>query len=385
MGDPAARRFLIVAGEPSGDAHAARLVEALRDLGRCEVRGVAGPALRAAGVHPLARVERLAVLGFAGVVARLPDLLAARRALLAEFDAFRPDAVVLVDYPGFNLRLGPQLKRRGARVFYYIAPQVWAWHPQRAAAMAAWVDELAVVFPFEEEIFRAAGVRTTFVGHPLLDDLAPEVPREALAAATGVRPGGPLLGLLPGSRRGEIARLLPVQLEAARRLMRDRPGLATVVAAAPALDAAHEAAALRAGATVVRGRTHAVQAFATACAVASGTATLETALFGTPLAVVFRTGRLNYEIARRVVRLTRIGLPNIVAGEDVAPELIQDALTPSALEAALQGWLDDPAARERAAARLARVRERLGAPGASARAAARLWALAGGADAAGAA
>lgn len=385
MGDPAARRFLIVAGEPSGDAHAARLVAALRGLGRCEVRGVAGPALRAAGVRAIAPAERLAVLGFAGVVSRLPDLLAARRALLAELDAFRPDAVVLVDYPGFNLRLGPELKRRGARIFYYIAPQVWAWHPERAAAMAAWVDELAVVFPFEEEIFRAAGVRTTFVGHPLLDDLAPEVPREALAAALGLESGRPLLGLLPGSRRGEIARLLPVQLEAARRLMRDRPGLSTVVAAAPALDAAHEAAAIRAGARVVRARTHAVQAFATACAVSSGTATLETALFGTPLAIVFRTGRLNYEIARRVVRLSRIGLPNIVAGEDVAPELIQDALTPGALEAALQPWLDDPAARDRAAAGLARVRERLGAPGASARAAARLWALAGGAPAAGAA
>ena len=376
MGDSAARRFLIVAGEPSGDAHAGRLVHALRKLGPCEVRGVAGPALRAAGVHAVTPMERLAVIGFAEVVGRLPDLLAARRRLLAEYQSFRPHAVVLVDYPGFNLRLGPELKKRGARVFYYIAPQVWAWHPERAAAMAGWVDELAVVFPFEEEIFRRAGVRATFVGHPLLDDLAAEVDAATLRAELGAAPGAPVLGLLPGSRRGEIARILPTLLETARRMKRDRPGLVAAVAGAPALEARHAAAIAAAGARLVRGRTHAVQAHATACAVSSGTATLETALFGTPLAVVFRTGRLNYEIARRVVKLTRIGLPNIVAGEDVAPELIQDAFTPASLEAALAPWLDHPAQRAAASARLGTVRERLGASGASRRAAARLWALA---------
>lgn len=375
MGDPAARRFLIVAGEPSGDAHAARLVEALRALGPCEVRGVAGPALRAAGVHAVAPMERLAVIGFAEVLGRLPELVAARRRLLAELASFRPHAVVLVDYPGFNLRLGPELERRGARVFYYIAPQVWAWHPERAAAMAGWVRELAVVFPFEEEIFRRAGVNATFVGHPLLDDLAPEVDAASFRAELGVTADQPVLGLLPGSRRPEIARMLPTLLEAAGRLRRDRPDLVAVVAAAPALGRRAEARVAAAGARLVRGRTHAVQAHATACAVSSGTATLETALFATPLAVVFRTGRLSYEIARRLVTLRRIGLPNIVAGEDVAPELIQGALTPGALEAALAPWLDDPGRRAQAAARLRQVRERLGAPGASRRAAERLWAV----------
>jgi len=370
------RRFLIVAGEPSGDAHAALLVRALAKLGPCRVRGIAGPALRAAGVEPVMAMESLAVMGFAEIVARLPALLSARSRLLAEIGRFSPHAVALVDYPGFNLRLGPQLERRGARVFYYIAPQVWAWHPERAAAMARWVDRLAVVFPFEQEIFRAAGVATTFVGHPLLDQLAPEVDAARLYAELELEAGRPLLGLLPGSRAQEVRMLLEPLCRAARLLARDRPSLAAVVAAAPGLDPGLWSVAARCGVRVVHGRTHSIQAHATACAVASGTATLETALFGTPLTVVYRVGRINYAIARRLVRLSHIGLPNIVAGAEVAPELVQDALTPERLAASLAPCLDDPRERLARSAALAVVRQRLGGPGASARAAALLWALA---------
>ena len=375
MVDQDQRRFLIVTGEASGDAHGARLVRALQAMGPCRVRGVAGPALRAAGVEPVVAMEDLAVLGFAEIVARLPALLGARARLLREFERFAPHAVVLVDYPGFNLRLGPQLKRRGARLFYYIGPQVWAWHPERAAAMAAWVDRLAVVFPFEEPIFRAAGVEVTFVGHPLLDDLAPEVAEGRFRAEIGAPAGTPVLGLLPGSRRQELARHLRPLLDAAARLRRDRPGLVSVLALAAGLEIPSRTA-LPVGVRVVRGRTHAVQAWATACAVASGTATLETALFGTPLAIVYRVGRLNYFIARRLVTLQRIGLPNVVSGAEVAPELIQDAFTAERLAGVLAPWLDDPAVRAAQAAKLGAVRERLGGPGASRRAAALLWALA---------
>ena len=373
MGEPAQRRVLIVAGEPSGDAHAARLVQALAARGPSQVRGVAGPALRAAGVAPVVPMESLAVMGFAEIVARLPHLLAARGRLLAEYARFQPHAVVLVDYPGFNLRIGPQLKRRGARVFYYIAPQVWAWHAERAAEMARWVDRLAVVFPFEEPIFRAAGVTTEFVGHPLLDALAPEVDAATLRGELGLAPGQPLLGLLPGSRAQEVRHLLDPMCRAAALLRRDRPALAAVVAAAPGVPEPLWAPAARHGVRVVLGRTHAIQAHATACAVASGTATLETALFGTPLTVVYRVGRINYAIARRVVKLTHIGLPNIVAGGEVAPELVQGALTPERLAASLAPCLDDPRARATRSASLAVVRERLGGPGASRRAADLLW------------
>jgi lipid-A-disaccharide synthase len=375
--DAGERRFLIVAGEPSGDAHGARLVRALRRRGACRVRGVAGPALRAAGVEPVVAMESLAVMGFSEIVARLPALWRARRALLDEFARFRPHAVALVDYPGFNLRIGPLLRRRGARIFYYIAPQVWAWHPERAAEMSRWVDRLAVVFPFEEEIFRAAGVHVTFVGHQLLDELAPEVNAATFRAELGLAPEQPVLGLLPGSREQEVRLLLEPMCRAAARLSRERPALVTVVAAAEGLDESWFAPSVSRGIRVLRGRTHSVQNHATVCAVASGTATLETALFGTPLVVTYRVGRINYAIARRVVKLPRIGLPNIVAGREVAPELIQRDLTPERLAAALAPCLDDPAVRAARAAALGVVRERLGGPGASARAAEVLWATAG--------
>jgi lipid-A-disaccharide synthase len=365
---------LIVAGEASGDAHAARLVTALRALGPCRVRGVTGPALAAAGAERVAPVEDLAVLGFSGVLARLPRIWAAYRRLLGEARAFRPHAAVLVDSPGFNFRMGPALRRLGIPVFYYIAPQVWAWHAERAAAMARWVDRLAVILPFEEDLFRRAGVEARFVGHPLLEGLEPEVDEAGLRDEACVPPGGALLGLLPGSRPQELHAHAPVMAAAARRLCAQRPGLVAALALAPGLD--HEAARIAgalAGVRVLRGRTRALQAHAACCAVASGTATLETALFGTPEVIVYRTGWLNYSIARRVVRVTRIGLPNIVAGAAVVPELIQGDVTAERLASALAPWLDDPAERARARAALAVVRERLGGPGASARAAAWLW------------
>jgi lipid-A-disaccharide synthase len=375
--DDLERRFLLVAAEASGDLHAARLCRELQSLGPCRIRGVAGPALREAGVECLLPAESLAMVGFSEVLARLPRLFAARRRLLAEVAAFRPHAVVLVDYPGFNLRIGPRFKALGTKVFYYIAPQVWAWHPERAREMAGWVDRLAVVFPFEEPIFASAGVATRFVGHPLLDGFAPEVSEAEFRRELGVRDDQRVLGLLPGSRPQEIERHLRPMLEAARRLAAGRADLVTVLPLAPGLPEPRVPADLRsAGARLLTGRTRAVQAFATACAVASGTATLETALFGTPMCVVYRTGRLNYAIARRLVTLERIGLPNIVAGEAIVPELLQDRLTSERLAATLAPWLDEPRERAAASARLARVRERLGGPGASRRAAEWLWELA---------
>jgi lipid-A-disaccharide synthase len=377
VGESLAKRLLIVTGEASGDLHAARLVESLRALGPVEVRGVAGPRLRAIGVTPVVNAEELAVLGFSGILAKLPRLLDTRRRLLEICVAWRPDAVVLVDYPGFNLRLGPQLKRRGARIFYYIAPQVWAWHPERARAMAAWVDLLAVVFGFEEPIFRASGVPTVLVGHPLLDDLAPELDEAAFRAELGIPAGAAILGLLPGSRRQEIHRHLGRMVETARRLVAGRADRVAVVAYPSDLgDTPAELAGARpAWLRVVHGRTRSVQCWATCCAVASGTATLETALFGTPLAIVYRVGWLNYQIARRLVTIERIGLPNIVADAPVAPELIQHGFTPARLAGILAPWLDDPEARSRASLALGVVRERLGGPGASVRAAAALWDL----------
>jgi lipid-A-disaccharide synthase len=394
LGSAGERRFLIVAGEASADAHAARMIRSLARLGPVSVRGVAGPALAAAGVQKIVDMSTLSVIGFSGVIARLPRILAAYRRILAEAESFRPQAAVLVDSPGFNFRLGPALRKRGVPVFYYIAPQVWAWHPERARAMSRWVDRLAVVFPFEEPLFRDAGVTTRFVGHPLLDALEPERDQATFRTEVGVAPRDRLLGILPGSRRQEIRHHLPVMLDAARALARERPDLVALLPLAPGLDPHElEAAGVVIGAAgspspgpvipahtpglprllVLAGRTRSVESWATACVVASGTATLETALFQTPLVIVYRTGRLNYALARRLVTLRHIGLPNVVAGEEVAPELLQDDLTASRLVAMLAPLLDDPTARAAAAARLAGVRARLGEPGASARAAEMLW------------
>lgn len=369
---PRVRRILVVAGEPSGDHHAAALLRALGADIPIEVRGVAGPALVASGAEALVPQQRLAVIGFSGVLARLPDLLRARSVLLRAAREWRPDVALLVDYPGFNLRLGPQLKRLGTRVFYYIAPQVWAWHPERAAAMASWVDRLAVVFPFEEPIFRSAGVETVFVGHPLLDDLAPEVDALTLRSELDATADAPILGLLPGSRDGEITRLARPMLEAAQRLRRSHSAIRPVVALAAGRELHGIPPHLLEGVAVMRGRTRSVQAHSEVCAVASGTATLETALFGTPLVIVYRVGWLNAQIARRVITLPRIGLPNIVAGTDVALELLQDALTPAALAAGLARVLDDPAEATRQRAGLQDLRSRLGGGGAARRAAAAL-------------
>jgi lipid-A-disaccharide synthase len=366
------RRFLIVVGEASGDRHAARLVRALRKLGPCAFRGVAGPALRAEGVEEVVAMESLAVIGFSEIVARLPALLGARATLLRELEHFQPHAVVLVDYPGFNLRLGPQMKRRGGRIFYYIAPQVWAWHPERAEAMARWVDALAVVFRFEVPIFEAAGVPTHFVGHPLVDELAVETGEGALRQELGVDAGRPLLGLLPGSRGQELRRHLAPMIATAREIRARRPEVLPVIALAPGLEASVPADS---GIAVVHDRTHAVQAFSTACVVASGTATLETALFGTPLAIVYRVGSINYAIARRLVTIQRIGLPNIVCGREVAPEFVQAAFVPGDVADAVTPWLADPAARAAQSAKLAEVRTALGGEGASQRAAQALWTL----------
>lgn len=377
----AARRIVLVAGEPSGDRHAARLAHALHAEPRLEgvaLVGVAGPLMRAAGVEPIARMEDVAVVGFAEILGRLPALLAARRTVARAIADPRTALFLPVDFPGMNLPLCRVARRRGVPVLYYIAPQAWAWHRSRVQALARDVDRLAVILPFEEEFFRGEGVSATHVGHPLVESLAPEQSREAFLGALGWPADEPYLALLPGSRDQEVARLGPPLLGALAAFRRERPGVRAVVAAA---SAAHrerlramvppELVATQA-VEIVEGRTRETLAYARAAVVASGTATLECAALGTPLVIVYRMAALSYGIARRLVTLprARFGLANIVAQGDVAPELLQAAVTPSGIAAALKPLWDDGPERTRAIERLATVRTRLGVPGASARTAA---------------
>jgi lipid-A-disaccharide synthase len=372
------RRLVLVAGEPSGDRHGARLAQAIRAhpaLSGFELAGIAGPAMRAAGVVPLARMEDVAVVGFAEILGHLPTLLAARGTIERALGDPATALFVPIDFPGMNLPLCRVARSRGVPVLYYIAPQAWAWGRGRVAALARDVDRLAVILPFEEAFFREAGVAATHVGHPLVESLAPERTRAEFLRALG-RPDddAPFVALLPGSRDQEVARLGPPLLAALAAFRQARPGARGVVAAASAAHARRLAAAVPPGLAgavdVVDGWTRETLAFARAAVVASGTATLECAALGTPLVIVYRMAALSFQIARRVVRLPRFGLANIVAGEEIAPELLQDAVTPSRIVEALLPLWDDGPARERARSGVAAVRHRLGGPGASERTAA---------------
>jgi lipid-A-disaccharide synthase len=359
-------RIFVSAGETSGDRHAASLVRALRrQVGEVEVRGLGGEALAGEGATLLARVEDLSVVGFAEVARRLPFFVRLLAEARREIAAWRPHLVLPVDYPGFNLRLARNARRRGIPVAYYIAPQVWAWRRERRPGIARAVDRLLVVFPFEEPLFRDAGVNAVFVGHPLLDADGPAPDRDAVRTALGVPAGGALLALLPGSRRQEVERILPPLMAGSVRVA----GATPAVSRAPGLPADLFAEAERRGARVWNGRAADLVRAADAALVASGTATLETGLAGTPLAVVYRTGWLNWQLARALVRLRTVGLVNIAAGGTRVPELLEDDFTPERVAETAHRLLFDRREREEQARYLAPLRERLGGGGAAERAA----------------
>jgi len=362
-------RVLMLAGEPSGDRHGAHVVHALKARGPCEVFGLAGPEMRAAGARAVVAMEDVSVIGFVEVLGHLPALWRARRHLLAALDP-PPDVVVPVDFPGFNLPFAEAARRRGLPVLYYVSPQVWAWGAARVHRLAAAGVHMAVVFPFEEKLYRDAGVPVTYVGHPLAEELEVRLDAESVRRAAGLAPGTPYVALLPGSRAQELERLLPPMLDAVEILGRQgRPVAGIVAAATPRLAAmARERTQARGLAVaVLEGEAHSVAAHARAALVCSGTATLETAALGTPLVIVYRMAPASWWVARRVVRLPRIGLANIVAGEEVAPELLQERANGGAMAKALRGLVADGPEREAALARVARVRGLLGGPGASAR------------------
>jgi lipid-A-disaccharide synthase len=369
----ASPRFLIAAGEVSGDMRAAGLVNALhRTWPDATFFGLGGPRMRAEGVETRDDIADLAVMGFAEVLRRLPYFRRVFRDTLAAARAERPDAAILVDYPGFNLRLAARLHALGLPVIYYVCPQVWAWHRARIPRMARTVDLLLTLFPFEPAFFDGTGLRARFVGHPLVDRAA-----EARAEPEAALPwrGTARVALLPGSRTQEIDRLLPVFWAAAGRVQARDPDASFLVAAAsPEAEAAIRAriATLPGGPAhwdVVADRTWQVLRQARAALVASGTATVETALMRCPMLVVYRTSPLTYALARRLVRVPHIGMVNLIAGERLCPEFIQDAARPEALANALAPLLDDGPQRDRMLAGLDRVIAALGTGGSDARAA----------------
>jgi lipid-A-disaccharide synthase len=363
----------IVAGEASGDLHGAGLVEALRlHAPQLAFSGMGGARMRAAGVRLLADAGETAVVGVSELWEKRRALQTALRALRAHLTEARPALLICIDFPDFNLLLARTARRLGIPVCYFISPQVWAWRRGRVRTIRRLVRKMLVLFPFEEPLYRAAGVDVTFVGHPLLDVLASVPPRERCREQLGVAEGVKVLGLLPGSRAAELRRHLPLLLDAAGKVCAAEPGVAVLMGLSDTAErAAVEAAVARAGvpAQVIQGRTHEVIRAADFLLAVSGTVTLEAAVLETPMLITYRVGSLSYWLGRCLIRVAFVGLPNLVANAAIVPELLQHDATPETLSATALDVLRSPARQEGMRSALADVRARLGQPGALDRAA----------------
>lgn len=344
------KRLLIVAGEDSGDLHAADVIRALKQRDpSISCFGIGGERLRAEGVELLHDTRDMDVMGFVEVLRRYPFFKRVFNELLNEVEQRRPDAALLIDYPGFNLRLARELKRRGVRVFYYISPQVWAWNRGRIPRMARIIERLMVIFPFETEVFRGSGLRTDFVGHPMVDELRAVRARPPQSLPRGE---GRAIALLPGSRRQEIVHILPRLLRTAALIQQDEPG-ATFWIPVPArrvelVESIVNRERNRAAVPVhiLPNAAREVLKQADAALVASGTATLEAALLRCPSILVYRVGWMNALLTRLLIRIPMVGIANIVMDREVMPEYLQGGMRPERLAAAIQPLLRNGPERE---------------------------------------
>ena len=366
---------MIVAGEPSGDAHAAALVNALsRREPQLECFGATGPLLRAAGVESIINTDELAILGILEVTRVLPKFLDVFRKLKQTAIERAPDAVVLVDWPEFNLRLASALHSRGLKVIYYISPQLWAWRPRRISTIKRDVDLLLSILPFETEWYRARGVdHVEFVGHPLAGEVKARFDREEFCRRNNLDPTRPIVSFLPGSRHKELQRILPTMLATIEALSTTRPDVQCVIVVAPSrtIEETRQIVTQQNGASsikLVQGQTREALAASDAAAIASGTATLEAALLETPMVVVYKESAMNWHTLGRLITVSHYGLVNLVAGKAISRELMQNDLNAANLTNELLKLLD-PATNKLARKQLAAVAQRLGDGGASERAA----------------
>lgn len=368
---------MIVAGEPSGDAHAAALVYALRQKSpgvQFDLFGATGPLMRAAGVDTIVDSDELAIMGILEVTRALPKFLEAFRKLKQAAFERAPDAVILVDWPEFNLRLATALHRRGLKVIYYVSPQLWAWRPRRISTIKRDIDLLLSILPFEAEWFRERGVEhVEFVGHPLAGDVKARFDAAEFCRRNDLDSTRPIVSFLPGSRRKELQRILPPMLGAIERLSVARPDIQCVVVVAPSrtIEETRQVLMQHNGASsikLIQGETREALAASEAAAIASGTATLEAALLETPMVVVYKESAVNWHTLGRLITVSHYGLVNLVAGKEIARELMQDDLTAENLTEELLKLLE-PTTNNTARQQLAEVAHRLGDAGASERAA----------------
>jgi len=362
---------MIVAGEASGDMYGAELASRIAAASPgTAICGMGGDRMRAVGVDTLVDANTMAVMGLVEVLGHFPVIYRGFKVLERRLKENPPRLLVLIDYPDFNLRLAKVAKGLGVKVLYFVSPQVWAWRSGRVPKIGRVIDRMAVLFPFEVPFYERERIPVTFVGHPLVDMVHRTMEREAAVVSLGLPTGRPTVGLFPGSRRSEIERLLPTILESARLLKERRPEVQFVLPLASSLRAEHLAPYLdgcNLEITVISGRNHDVMSACDAVVCVSGTVTMELALIGTPMVIIYRVSPLTYVIGKRVIKVDHIGICNIVAGRRVVRELIQDESHPTEICAEIERILTDEEYAAQIRAGLATVREKLGSGGALAR------------------
>jgi lipid-A-disaccharide synthase len=401
-----ALRIMIVAGEASGDKHGASLVNALKNLSaqpELQVFGCGGDEMRAAGVDTIVDIRALAFIGIVEVGGAIGKFYSAYRRLLSAARSRRPDVVVLIDWPDFNMTLARKLHREAFKIVYYISPQVWAWRTHRVRALRRDVDRMLVILPFEEQFYRDAGVEVEYVGHPLAESVRAAATRAEFAASHRLDPSRPIVAMLPGSRRNEIRYHLPAMIDAAKRLRSADCGLPIddavsdnpqssildpqssipnpqspvrnsqfVVPLASTVDKGQVEDIMRAAGEaaesliVIERDTYNALAHAEIAVVASGTATVEAALLGTPMVIVYRASEINWRIVRPLIHLDTFGMVNLIAGRKIVPELMQHEMTGERIAAELQSLMGDEQRLERMRRDLAEVRAKLQAGGGAA-------------------
>ena len=368
-------KLMIVAGEPSGDAHSAALVKALREVApdvEFEFFGATGPMMRAEGVETIVNSDSLAIMGIVEVGRVLPRFIRAFRTLKAGAKLREPDAVILVDWPEFNLRLATSLRRQGRRIIYYISPQLWGWRPRRVKNVKRDIDLLLSILPFEAAWYKERGVdHVEYVGHPLSGEVKAKLRRDEFCKQHGLDPSRPIISLLPGSRHKELVRILPPMLDAMEVIFQKRDDVQFVLVIAPSRspeEVQDIVPKLDARVLLVQHQTRDAVAASDVAAVASGTATLEAALLGTPMVIVYKESAVNWHTLGRLIKVEHFGLVNLVAGNRVATELMQDEFQGERLAEELLKLLE-PEANKSQRASLKMVAQQLGEDGASQRAA----------------
>jgi len=367
------KKIMIVAGEASGDLHGSGLVrEMFKMQPDLEISGIGGDRMQQQGVRLLYHINEMSVLGFWDVLKRFAFFRKVYHQLVSAMEELQPDLLILIDYPGMNLKLARAAKKRAIKVFYYIAPQVWAWGSNRIQEMVRLIDKMAVIIPFEEKMFQAAGIDAKFVGHPLLETVTSKMARDEFFQQHGLIHNQKVVGLLPGSRVLEVQRLLPEMLQTIRQLRNNHSEIQAIVSKADSVATSIYQGILHNNNQVklIENSTYEIMKHSDLLIVASGTATLESVLFNTPLIIVYKVDPISYLIGKQLIKIDSIGLVNVIAERKIVPEFVQRQFNSTQLLPAIEELLFDKKQRHKVINDLKKIKQKLGEPGASIKSAA---------------